>query len=139
MYRTTIDSLTHKDGIFDVKIGYFPEDLHPEDLFDNSVDPKTNKPYYDTDEMARRIDADLDAWFGCWVTYYYQGHEVGSSSLGGLYYDNAFAENVIEEEFKKDYNSFVEDIMDEAKQEALTTVNSLHKQLTQDLKGAVCQ
>lgn len=34
-----IDSLKHKDGNFDVKVGYFYEDLHPADLYDNSPNP----------------------------------------------------------------------------------------------------
>ena len=138
MYKTTIEDLTHKDGIFDVKVGYFPEDLHPEDLFDNSLNPETDKPYFDTDEMARRIDQDLDAWFGCWVTYYYQGHEVGSSRLGGLYYENEFAEDVIEKEFKEN-GCFLQDIIHEAREQAKSSVQVLYKNLERDIQGAVCQ
>ena len=82
-----VDSLKHKDGNFDVKVGYFYEDIHPSDLFDNSPNPDDNgKPYYDTDEMAKRIDSNMDAWFGFWAKYYYKGHEVGYANLGGLYY-----------------------------------------------------
>ena len=47
-----VESLGHKDGNFEVKVGYFYEDIHPSDLFDNSLDPDTGKPYHDTDEMA---------------------------------------------------------------------------------------
>ena len=65
-----VESLGHKDGNFEVKVGYFYEDIHPQDLFDNSLDPDTGKPYYDTDEMARRIDMNIDAWFGFWAKYY---------------------------------------------------------------------
>ena len=43
-----VDSLGHKDGNFEVKVGYFYEDIHPSDLFDNSLDPDTGKPYHDT-------------------------------------------------------------------------------------------
>ena len=57
-----VESLGHKDGNFEVKVGYFYEDIHPSDLFDNSLDPDTGKPYHDTDEMARRIDANIDAF-----------------------------------------------------------------------------
>ena len=28
-----VKQLAHKDGIFDVSVGYFYEDIHPEDLF----------------------------------------------------------------------------------------------------------
>ena len=124
MYKTTIEDLTHKDGIFEVKVGYFPEDLHPEDLFDNSLNPETDKPYFDTDEMARRIDLDLDAWFGCWVTYHYQ--------------ENEFAEDVIEKEFKEN-GCFLQDIIHEARAQAKASVQVLYKNLERDIQGAVCQ
>ena len=62
-----VESLGHKDGNFEVKVGYFYEDIHPSDLFDNSLDPDTGKPYHDTDEMARRIDANIE------VDYYHHG------------------------------------------------------------------
>ena len=57
----SIDHLAHKVGPFDIRVGYFYEDIHPSDLFDNSTNPDTGKPYYDTDEMAKRIDANIDA------------------------------------------------------------------------------
>ena len=88
--------------------------------------------------MARRIDLDLDAWFGCWVTYHYQGHEVGSSTLGGLYYENEFAEDVIEKEFKEN-GCFLQDIIHEARAQAKASVQTLYKSLERDIQGAVCQ
>ena len=77
-----VKQLAHNVGPFEIKVGYFYEDIHPEDLFDNSPNPDNNgKPYYDTDEMAKRIDGGLDAWFGFWAKVYYKGHEMGYAFL----------------------------------------------------------
>ena len=38
-----VESLGHKDGNFEVKVGYFYEDIHPSDLFDTleHLNPET--------------------------------------------------------------------------------------------------
>ena len=127
-----IDSLKHKDGNFDVKVGYFYEDIHPSDLFDNSLDPDTGKPYHDTDEMARRIDANIDAWFGFWAKYYYKGHEVGYANLGGLYYTDDHPEGVIEKASLDKGEYWYKDVVDEARDEAIKEVGDLHRQMSLD-------
>ena len=128
-----INSLKHKDGNFDVKVGYFYEDLHPADLYDNSPNPDNDgKPYYDTDEMARRIDSNMDAWFGFWAKYYYKGHEVGYANLGGLYYENDDAEGVIVKEAKTGDDCWYKDVIDEAKDQAIKEVGDLHRQMELD-------
>ena len=130
-----VKQLAHKDGIFDVSVGYFYEDIHPEDLFDNSIDPDTGKPYYDTDLMAKRIDSYQDAWFGFWVKYYYQGHEVGYANLGGLYYKDNDAESVIIEQAKTNDDCWYKDVMDEAKDQAMKDLRHLYNQMKLDLEG----
>ena len=66
-----VESLGHKDGNFEVKVGYFYEDIHPSDLFDNSLDPDTGKPYHDTDEMKEgdyeHLINTFDKYFGEYV------------------------------------------------------------------------
>ncbi len=128
-----VDSLGHKDGNFDVKVGYFYEDIHPSDLFDNSPNPDNDgKPYYDTDEMAKRIDSGNDAWFGFWAKYFYKGHEVGYANLGGLYYENDHAEGVIEKEAKSGDHCWYKDVVEEAKDQAIKEVGDLHRQMELD-------
>ena len=53
-----IKDLRHNRDGFEVRVGYFYEDIHPNELFDDTV--------YETDKMAKRIDAGYDAWFGFW-------------------------------------------------------------------------
>ena len=128
----SIDHLAHKVGPFDIRVGYFYEDLHPSDLFDNSTNPDTGKPYYDTDEMAKRIDANIDAWFGFWCKVYYEGHEVGYANLGGLYYEDDHPESVIEKEAKSNDHGWYKDFIEEALDQARKETGDLYKQMQLD-------
>jgi hypothetical protein len=121
-----------KDKVFDVKVGYFYEDIHPKDLFDNSINPDTNKPYYDTDEMAKRIDEHQDAWFGFVCKYFYRDHEIGNANLGGLYYKNESAESIILKQQKTNEDSWYADVVDEAKSQALDECRDIYNQLEFD-------
>ena len=128
-----VKQLAHNVGPFEINVGYFYEDIHPEDLFDNSPNPDNNgKPYYDTDEMAKRIDGGLDAWFGFWAKVYYKGHEMGYANLGGLYYENDDAESVIEKEAKSNDHCWYQDVIDEALDQAKRETGDMWKQMELD-------
>lgn len=65
------------------------EDLHPRDCFDTSIDPLTDLPYYNIEEICARIDSyDLD-WFMLRARVFYEGIELGSSLVGGFLYEDA--------------------------------------------------
>lgn len=111
-----VKDLRHdKDG-FEIRVGYFYEDIHPNELYDDETD---------TDEMAKRIDAGYDAWFGFWAKAYFKGHEMGHANLGGLYYKDDHAEAVIE---KKD-EYWYDDVIWEAVEDAKKQTGDLWKQL----------
>jgi hypothetical protein len=116
----------YKDGNFDVKIGYFPEDCHPSDCFDNSIDPDTGKPYYDTDEMVRKIEMGYLDWFVARVQYLYDGIEMGSAYLGGNLYDDA--DKAIEEGL----SGYLDDMIDEARDEAQGCALEMVERLKKD-------
>jgi hypothetical protein len=116
----------YKDGNFDVKIGYFPEDIYVGDCFDDSIDPDTGKPYYDTDEMARKIDMGYLDWFVARVQYLYDGIEMGSAYLGGNLYDDA--DKAIEEGL----SGYLEDMIDEARDEAQGRALEMVERLKKD-------
>jgi len=108
----------YKDGNFDVKVGYFPEDCHPRDCFDDTC--------YDTDEMARKIDTGYLDWFVARVQYLYDGIEMGSAYLGGNLYDDA--EKAIEEGL----SGYLEDMLDEARDEAQARALEMVERLKKD-------
>lgn len=112
-----IKDLRHNRDGFEVRVGYFYEDIHPNELFDDTV--------YETDKMAKRIDAGYDAWFGFWAKAYFNGHEMGHANLGGLYYKDDHAEGVIEK--KQEY--WYDDVIWEAVEEAKKQTGDLYKQL----------
>lgn len=73
---------------FEIRFSIAPEDLHPADCFDNSIDLETGKPYYDTDKMARDIDRGVLCWFIARVDAYKQGILLASEFLGGNLYED---------------------------------------------------
>jgi len=97
------------------------EDLPLDQLFDTSIDPDTGKPYFDLDEMARDIDrGDLD-YFMLRARVLYQGHELGSSIVGGFLYKDA-------REVLTDGTA--EDLIYEAMREAQTAIVDLREGLS---------
>jgi hypothetical protein len=115
-----IEHLRHtKDG-FDIRVGYYYEDIHPKDLYCDETD---------TDHMAKRIDEGYDAWFVFGARVYLRGHLMGSSSLGGLYYKDDHAESVIEKQAEHNDDCWYGDCIDEAIAEAKKESTELHKQL----------
>ena len=111
-----VKDLRHSKDGFEIRVGYFYEDIHPRDLYCDETD---------TDTMAKRIDAGYDAWFGFWAKAYFNGHEMGYANLGGLYYKDDHAEGVIE---KKD-EYWYDDVIWEAVEEAKKQTGDLWKQL----------
>ena len=114
-----IKDLRHNRDGFEVRVGYFYEDIHPNELFDDTV--------YETDKMAKRIDAGYDAWFGFWAKAYLDGHELGYANLGGLYYKDDHAESIIEKKEEHWYEDVIYEAVEQAKKES----GSLWKHLDQ--------
>jgi hypothetical protein len=99
---------------FDVIVDKTYEDLNPRDLFDDTVS--------DIDEIIKDIDRGHLEWFMLRVRALVDGHELGSSYLGGMLYEDpsecltdGSAEDMISEAIA------------EAKREALRLVGSLSK------------
>ena len=105
-----IKDLRHDRDGFEVRVGYFYEDIHPNELFDDTV--------YETDKMAKRIDAGYDAWFGFWAKAYLDGHELGYANLGGLYYKDDHAESIIEKKEEHWYEDVIYEAVEQAKKES---------------------
>ena len=112
-----VKDLRHNKDGFEVRVGYFYEDIHPNELYCDETD---------TDEMAKRIDAGYDAWFGFWAKAYFKGHEMGNANLGGLYYKDDHAESIIEK--KEEY--WYDDVIWEALEDAKKQTGDLWKQLS---------
>jgi hypothetical protein len=85
-YDTLLDE---QRGPFQVIVDKTWEDIPLADLFDTSIDPETDKPYYDVAEMARQIDrGDLD-YFMLRVRVLFEGHELAEEYVGGFLYEDA--------------------------------------------------
>jgi hypothetical protein len=89
---------------FNVIVDKTWDDLHPQDSFDTSINPDTGKPYYDIEDMCRKIDrGDLD-WFMLRVRVMHEDVELAVNYVGGFLYEDArevltdgTAEDMIEE------------------------------------------
>ena len=77
-----------RDG-FNVIVDKTWEDCHPSDLFDTSLDPDTGKPYYDVEEMCRKIDQGLLDWFMLRVRGMHEDVERAVDYVGGFLYEDA--------------------------------------------------
>jgi hypothetical protein len=74
---------------FNVIVDKTWEDLHPQDSFDTSIDPDTGLPYYDIQDMCRKIDrGDLD-WFMLRVRAMHEDVELAVNYVGGFLYEDA--------------------------------------------------
>lgn len=109
----------YKDGNFNVKIGYFPEDLMLSVVFDETC--------YDIEEMADKIDSGLLEWFVTCVQYSYEGIEMGSSYLNGCLHKDAC--KAIEDGL----DGYLEDMTCQAKTEAIDSLNTLYQKMSHDL------
>ena len=110
-----------RDG-FDVIVDKTWEDIPLADLFDTSIDPDTGKPYFDVEDMARKIDrCELD-YFMLRVRVLLDGHELGSHYAGGFLYEDA--SEVLRDGVAED---MIYEAMLEARAEARRLVGSLSK------------
>jgi len=93
---------------FNVIVDKTWEDLHPQDSFDTSTNPETGLPYYDIQDMCRKIDrGDLD-WFMLRVRVMHEDVELAVNYVGGFLYEDArevltdgVAEDMIEESLEE--------------------------------------
>ena len=113
---------TYQREGFEVIVDKTWEDIPLADLFDTSIDPDTGKPYYDVEEMARDIDRGSLDYFMLRVRALVDGHELGSSYVGGFLYEDA--REVLTDDTAED---MIYQAIEEAKQEALRLVGSLSK------------
>ena len=65
---------------FTIRFYAAPEDMHPRDMFDETVE--------DIPQLCRDIDSGRFAWFTAKVTASKNGIELASDYLGGCLYDN---------------------------------------------------
>ena len=74
---------------FNVIVDKTWEDLHPQDSFDNSTDPDTGLPYYDIEDMCRKIDRGELDWFMLRVRVMHEDVELAVNYVGGFLYEDA--------------------------------------------------
>jgi hypothetical protein len=107
---------------FEVVVDKTWEDIPLDHLFDTSIDPDTGKPYFDVEDMARKIDrCELD-YFMLRVRVLLDGHELGSHYVGGFLYEDA--REVLRDGTAEDC---IYEALLEAKEEARRLVGSLSR------------
>ena len=74
---------------FNVIVDKTLEDLHPQDSFDTSINPDTGKPYYDIEEICRKIDRGELDWFMLRVRVMHEDIELAVNYVGGFLYEDA--------------------------------------------------
>jgi hypothetical protein len=105
--------LEEKRGQFDIIVDKTWEDIPLNHLFDDSLD-ENGKPYYDLEDMARKIDrGDLD-YFMLRTRVFFEGVELGTDYCGGFLYEDA--REVLKDGVVED---MIHTAMEEAKKEAL--------------------
>jgi hypothetical protein len=119
-YYDTLATM-QRDG-FEIIVDKTWEDIPLADLFDTSIDPDTGRPYYDVEQMARDIDRGNLDYFMLRVRALVDGHELGSSYVGGFLYEDA--SEVLRDGIAED---MIYEAIAEAKKEALRLVGSLSK------------
>jgi hypothetical protein len=119
-YYDTLATL-QREG-FDIVVDKTWEDIPLDHLFDTSTDPDTGKPYYDIHEMYTQIEMGSLDYFMLRVRALVDGHELGSSYVGGFLYEDA-------SEVLRDgtADSMIDEAVDEARKEALRLVGSLQR------------
>lgn len=109
---------------FDIIVDKSWEDIPLDHLFDTSIDPDTGRPYYDVEDMARKIDnCELD-YFMLRARVLLDGHELGSEIVGGFLYEDA--REVLTDGMAED---LIYSAMEEAKVEARRLVGALQRVL----------
>jgi hypothetical protein len=119
------DTLLREDRAgFEIVVDKSWEDIPLDHLFDTSIDPDTGKPYYDVEDMARKIDrCELD-YFMLRARVLLDGHELGSDIVGGFLYEDA--REVLKDGMAED---LIYAAMEEARKEARRLQGSLQRVL----------
>jgi hypothetical protein len=113
---------------FNVIVDKTWEDLHPQDSFDTSIDPDTGKPYYDIQDMCRKIDrGDLD-WFMLRVRVMHEDVELAVNYVGGFLYEDAT--EVLRDGTAED---MIWETVEEAKRRVPTLIAGLSKLVDKEL------
>jgi len=107
---------------FEIIVDKTWEDLPLDQLFDTSIDPDTGLPYYDIHEMYTQIEMGSLDYFMLRVRALVDGHELGSSYVGGFLYEDA--SEVLRDGTAED---LIWEAIAEAKKEARRLVGSLSK------------
>jgi hypothetical protein len=116
-----------RDG-FNVIVDKTWEDLHPQDSFDTSTDPDTGMPYYDIEDMCRKIDrGDLD-WFMLRVRVMHEDVELAVNYVGGFLYEDA--REVLTDGTAED---MIWETVEEAKRRVPTLIAGLSKLVDKEL------
>lgn len=89
MQRYYDELATYERDGFTIIVDKTYEDLDPKDLFDDSIDPDTGKPYFDMDEIYSDINNGNLDWFMLRVRVLAGGVELGSDYVGGFLYKDA--------------------------------------------------
>jgi hypothetical protein len=113
---------------FNVIVDKTWEDLHPQDSFDTSTDPDTGLPYYDIEDMCRKIDrGDLD-WFMLRVRVMHEDVELAVNYVGGFLYEDAT--EVLRDGTAED---MIWETVEEAKKRVPTLIAGLNKLIDKEL------
>ncbi len=116
-----------RDG-FNVIVDKTWEDLHPQDSFDTSTDPDTGLPYFDIQDMCRKIDrGDLD-WFMLRVRVMHEDVELAVNYVGGFLYKDA--REVLTDGVAED---MIWETVEEAKKRVPTLIQGLSKLVDKEL------
>ena len=113
---------------FNVIVDKTWEDLHPQDSFDTSINPDTNQPYYDIEEMCRKIDRGELDWFMLRVRAMHEDVELAVSYVGGFLYDDAT--EVLRDGTAED---MIWETVEEAKRRVPTLIAGLSKLVDKEL------
>ena len=110
-----------RDG-FNVIVDKTWEDLHPQDSFDTSINPDTGLPYYDVDDMCRKIDRGELDWFMLRVRVMHEDVELAVNYVGGFLYEDA--SEVLRDGTAED---MIWETLEEAKKRVPTLIQGLSK------------
>ncbi len=120
--RDYTELATYQREGFEIVVDKTWEDIPLDHLFDTSIDPDTGKPYFDVEDMARKIDrCELD-YFMLRVRVLLDGHELGSHYVGGFLYEDPM--EVLRDGVAED---MIWEAMREAKEEARRLIGSLQR------------
>lgn len=79
---------TQREG-FRIVVDKTWEDMHPSECFDDSIDPATGQPYWDTKKMCEDIDSGHLDWFMARARVFVDDIELADACIGGLLYEDA--------------------------------------------------